>query len=224
MKRILLVLSVVLGFSLSGQAQFFSHPKWDYNWDLKAHEKGNIHFSYGYGQPRLDKKLFDYHKTELDFRVVGVGPFFWKVEHGLTRKLSVMLSASYILYKSDWKRLRPDPLYAPLELPFTYQTTLHDIAANLRLNYHLFVNKDWDIYIGGGAGYNYFKHKDETEYLPEDTTFNAHFKTPYPVSYEMSLGVRYFFLTRTAIYLEAGIGKALFQGGFVFKFRHRKRG
>jgi hypothetical protein len=40
----------------------------------------------------------------------------------------------------------------------------------------------------------------------------------------MTFGVRYFFLTRTAIYVEAGLGKALIQGGFVFKFRHRKRG
>jgi hypothetical protein len=66
--------------------------------------------------------------------------------------------------------------------------------------------------------------KDFTTYLPEDSTFKSQFKIPYPVSYEMSLGVRYFFLTRTAIYLEAGLGKALVQGGFVFKFRHRKRG
>jgi hypothetical protein len=40
----------------------------------------------------------------------------------------------------------------------------------------------------------------------------------------MTFGARYFFLTRTAIYLEVGMGKSIVQGGFVFKFRHRKRG
>ena len=103
---ILLMLSFVL--STQSKAQFFSIPGWDYNWDQKAHEKGQIHFSYGYGQPRLDKKLFDYQKDSTDFRVVGIGPFFWKAELGLSRKLSVLLSASYILYKADWTGQRYD--------------------------------------------------------------------------------------------------------------------
>ncbi len=218
---ILVMLSFVL--STQSKAQFFSIPGWDYNWDQKAHEKGQIHFSYGYGQPRLDKKLFDYQKDSTDFRVVGIGPFFWKAELGLSRKLSVLLSASYILYKADWTGIRNDS-YKKMDLPYKYGTKLNDISANLRLNYHLYVDKEWDIYIGGGAGYNYFSSKDFTTYTPEDSTFKSQFKLPYPVSYEMSFGIRYYFLTRTAIYLEAGMGKSLAQAGFVFKFRHRKRG
>ncbi len=218
---ILLMLSFVL--STQSKAQFFSIPGWDYTWDQKAHEKGQIHFSYGYGQPRLDKKLFDYQKDSTDFRVVGIGPFFWKAELGLSRKLSVLLSASYILYKADWTGQRYDD-YKKMDLPYKYGTKLHDISANLRLNYHLYVDKQWDIYIGGGAGYNYFSSKDFTTYTPDDTLYKSQFKLPYPVSYEMTFGIRYYFLTRTAIYLEAGMGKTLAQAGFVFKFRHRKRG
>jgi len=214
---------LVLGVSIQSQAQNYTIPGWDYNWDQKAHEKGQVHFSYGYGFPRTDKKLFDYQKDSTGFEVVGVGPFFWKAEHGLSRKLSVQVSAAYILYKSEWKRMRPDPKYG-FDLPFRYGTTAHDISANLRLNYHLFVNKEWDVYVGGGVGYNAFMSKDFTDYAPDDTIFKSQFKVPYPVSYEMSFGVRYFFLTRTAIYVEAGFGKSFVQGGFVFKFRHRKRG
>ena len=214
---------LLVGGFFQGKAQLFSIPSWDYYWDLKAHEKGQIHFNYGYGQPRLENKLFDYQKDSTDFRVVGIGPFFWRMEYGLSRKLSVSLSCAYILYKADWKRQRPDPLWG-FDLPFTYGTRLHDISANLRFNYHLFVNKEWDVYIGGGAGYNHFMNKDFTNYGPDDTLFKSQFKIPYPASYEMSLGVRYYFLTRTAIYLEAGFGKSLLQAGFTFKFRHRKRG
>lgn len=223
MKKLFLVVLLFTGLILQSNAQISSAPKWDYNWDIKAHEKGQIHFSYGFGAPRLDNKLFDLQKDSVSFRTVGIGPFFWKAEYGLTRKLSVALSSSYILYKADWSQQRPDPKWG-VDLPYTYGTTLHDIAANLRFNYHLFVNKEWDVYIGGGVGYNHFINKDFTEYTPDDSTFKSQFKLPYPVSYEMSFGVRYFFLTRTAIYLEAGIGKALVQGGFVFKFRHKKRG
>lgn len=223
MPRILLLCLILVGIHAKSDAQLFTIPKWDYYWDTKAHEKGQIHFQYGYGQPRLDKKLFDFHKNEKDFRVIGVGPFFWRTEYGLSRKLSVGISAAYILYNSDWKRDRPDVRWG-FDLPFKYGTQLHDISANLRFNYHLFVNKEWDVYVGGGAGYNHLIAKDYTEYTPDDTLFKSQFKIPFPVSYEMSFGVRYFFLTRTAIYVEAGIGKALVQGGFVFKFRHRKRG
>lgn len=223
MSKYILAFCLIFGLYGKGQAQFFKIPRWDYYWDLKSHEKGQIHFNYGYGQPRMDKKLFEYQKDSTDFRVVGIGPFFWRMEYGLSRKLSVALSCSWIMYKADWKRQRPDPKWG-FDLPFVYGTTAQDIAANLRFNYHFFVTKEWDLYVGGGAGYNYFTNKDFTTYGPDDTTFNAQFKIPYPIGYEMSMGVRYYFLTRTAIYLEAGIGKSLIQGGFTFKFRHRKRG
>jgi|694.fasta_scaffold02542_29 hypothetical protein len=222
MKRILLVVIVILSWSTSSNAQLFKIPRWDYYWDLKAHEKGQMHFFYGYGQPRLDKKLFDYHRNEEAFRVVGVGPFCFKFEYGLSRKLSVALTANYSRYKSDWLRRKPDPLFLDT-LAFRYGTTYNDLVLNLRFNYHLFVSRDLDVYLGGGAGYNYTSHSDFTNYGPEDTTFNARFKEPYMISGEMSLGVRYYFLTRNAIFLEVGYGKSIVQAGFVFKFRHRKR-
>ncbi len=208
---------------LSADAQLFSIPGWDYYWDTKAHDKGQIHLSVGYGQPRVENGLFKYQRDSMDFRVVGVGPFFGRLQYGLRRNLSVAISGGFIRYKSEWKRMRPDPLWG-YDLPFRYGTEAQDIWANIRLNYHLFVNKDWDIYVGGGLGYNQFTNKDFTSYGPDDTLFVSQFKVPYPVSYEMTFGARYFFLTRTAIYLEAGIGKSFVQGGFVFKFRHRKRG
>lgn len=223
MKKFSVTLILAILISLQGNAQLFSIPGWDYNWDQKAHEKGQIHFSYGYGQPRLDRKIFELQKDSTDFRVVGIGPFFWKAELGLSRKLSVLLSASYILYKSEWYEQRYDN-FKNIYLPYKFGTQMHDMSANLRFNYHMYVEKDWDIYIGGGAGYNYVNNKDFTTFAPEEKTFKSHFRLPYPVSYEMSVGFRYYFLTRTAIYLEAGIGKTLAQGGFVFKFRHRKRG
>ncbi len=222
MNRFLFVLLILLSCTKYSIAQNKGVPGWDYLWDQKAHEKGQIHFSYGYGYPRLDNRLFDYQKDSTNFAVVGIGPFYWKAEYGLSRKLSVMLSAGYILYKSEWNQLRPDPLYG-YDLPYRYGTTLHDISANLRFNYHLLVTKDVDFYVGGGVGYNYFINKDFTTYLPDDSTFKSQFKLPMPISYEMTLGLRYFFLNRTAIYIEAGMGKSILQAGFVFKFRHRKR-
>jgi hypothetical protein len=195
---------------------------WDYYYDMKAHEKGQIHFFYGYGGPRLDQKLFQYHKNEMDFRVVNVGPFIFKTEYGLSRKLSVALSTTYTLYKSDWNRKKLD-FFTGDSLLYQYKTTFHDISANLRLNYHLYVSPHLDVYIGGGTGYNYSWHKDTSQYYPKDSVFNAQFKNPPPISAECSIGAKYFFLTRNAFFVELGYGKSLVQAGFVFKFRQRKR-
>ena len=68
MKKFLLYTLLLLGFFGQANARKISIPSWDYYYDLKAHEKGQIHFFYGFGQPRLDYKLFDYHKNEADFR------------------------------------------------------------------------------------------------------------------------------------------------------------
>jgi hypothetical protein len=226
MKKILLITFVIIGFFYPSKAQLFSIPHWDYFYDTKAHEKGQIHFSYGYGAPILDKKLFDFHKNEQDFRVVNIGPLIFKLEYGLSRKLSVALSTNYIRYKSDWKQLKedPNPLHNGDTLQYTYGTTFHDLSTNLRFNYHLFVSRDIDVYLGGGAGYNSTSHVDFTNYYKKgDTVFNARFKEPYMISGELSVGFRYYFLTRNAFFIELGYGKSIAQAGFVFKFRHRKR-
>ena len=68
MNKFFLVLIVALGISAQSKAQFFSIPKWDYHWDQKAHEKGQVHFSYGYGQPRLDQNLFNIYDFPAEIR------------------------------------------------------------------------------------------------------------------------------------------------------------
>jgi hypothetical protein len=221
MKKVLLVLIVFFSNFQLVNAQRMSN--WDYYFDTKSFERHQILLSIGYGAPRLDNKLFDYHKNEEAFRVFGIGPFVAKAEYGLSRKLGIGLSTAYINYKSDWIRRRPDPLMPSDSLRYRYSTTYQDISVNLRLNYHILITKDIDVYLGGGVGYNKTKHNDSTNYYPDVPKFDAQFKDPYIISSEVSIGVRYYFLTRTAFFIELGYGKSVAQAGFVFKFRPHKR-
>lgn len=191
-------------------------------WDTKAHDKGQVHFSYGYGFPRLDDNLFKFHDNKNEFRVVGVGPFIFKGEYGVNRQLSVGFSAAYIKYTSDWSELRPDP-NNNRPLWYKFGTNLTDLSVMLRLNYHWITTPRSDFYMGGGIGYNRWQSEDFTTRTSEDSTFNSLFKEPGGLAAEITLGYRYYFRQRNALYIEAGYGKSIIQGGFVFKFRHRKR-
>ena len=218
-KLTLFLIFLFVGGLFANQARA---DRFSYFWDTKAHDRGQIHMSYGYGFPRLDDGKFKFNKDKNAYRVEGVGPFAFKVEYGLSRQLSIGLSATYIQYTSDWEELRFDP-YHQREIWFKYGTKLHDVSAMLRLNYHWIVTARSDFYVGGGMGYNYWKSEDFTTFTPEDTTFNSSFKNPGPFAAELTLGYRLYFRQRNAFYIEAGYGKSVIQAGFVFKFRHTKR-
>lgn len=196
--------------------------KFRYYWDTKSHDKGQLHFSYGYGFPRLDNRRFKLHKDENAYKVDGVGPFIFKAEYGLTRQLSIGLSATYVQYTSEWEQQRFSEFHQK-NLWFVYGTKVHDLAAMLRLNYHWVVTPRSDLYVGGGLGYNRWRSEDFTNFTPEDSTFNSFFKKPDPFAAEITLGYRYYFRQRNAVFIEAGYGKSIVQAGFVFKFLHRKR-
>ncbi len=221
-QKIMLLVFLISTFTkLEAKEMDKTNSLWNYYWDIKAHNKGQVHFSYGYGFPRTETKLLNYYKLQRNFEFKGVGPFMFKAEYGLHRNLSILLSCNYTQYNGSWDKDTFDARWNR-NLPFKYGTIIHDISANLRFNYHLLVTPRWDAYVGGGVGYNRMISKDYTTYTP-DTAFVSQFKAPFPASFEMTTGIRYFFLNRTAIYLEAGYAKSYVQGGFVFKFRHRKR-
>ncbi len=218
--RKLLLLFVLLAGVISTTNVYAD--RFDYFWDTKAHDRGQIHMSYGYGFPRLDNSRFDFHKDKNNFRVVGVGPFIFKAEYGLTRELSVGISATYIKYRSDWQELRFDDFHNR-DLWTTYGTVAEDLAIMLRFNYHYRVTPRSDLYIGGGMGYNMWTEEDVLPGRADDSTFNSFFKVPGATAAELTLGYRYYFRQRNAFYVEAGYGKSIVQAGFVFKFRHKNR-
>jgi hypothetical protein len=213
------ILTLLIFISVSSLAKA---QAWDLPWDLKAHDVGQLHGHVGFGAPRIDTKRFDKFSGEEAFNNVGAGPFFGRIEYGLSRKLSVSVGATYTNYKASWERSRPD-LNQGITLPFEYGTIVNNIAIMSRLYYHMYTSVRWDVYSTGGIGYDLYKSEDYTKYTPDAPTFKTYFKTPPAATFDAGVGFRYFFLNRTAFYMEGGYGKSYGQLGFIVKIAQPKR-
>ncbi len=189
---------------------------WDLPWDLKAHDIGQLHGHVGFGAPRVDNKHFDKLIGEYEFNSVGAGPFYGRLEYGLSRKLSVSLGATYTNYKASFSRDKLDA-NTGRTFPFEYGTIVNNIAITSRLFYHMYTSVRWDVYTTGGIGYDIYKSEDYTTYTPDAPTFTTYFKRPPAATFEGGVGFRYFFLNRTAFYMEGGYGKSYAQVGFIVK-------
>lgn len=215
MKQILALLTFLMfGTLANGQA-------WDLPWDLKAHDIGQIHGHVGFGVPRVQSKIFDKYDGENDFSSVGAGPFYGRLEYGLSRKLSVSLGVTYINYKASWSRDKLDA-NTGVTIPREYGVVVNNFAFMSKLYYHMYTSVRWDVYTCGGVGYDMWTSKDYTQYTL-DTTFQSYFKAPPALTFEAGLGFRYFFLNRTAFYMEAGYGKSYAQAGFIVKIAQPKK-
>jgi hypothetical protein len=233
MRKILLTFICICTITVANAQLSF-----DKHWDIKAHEKGQVHFKFGIAASyptwnndssllqlftnRIDRKVFDKYKDkEKRFDLYGTGPWYARFQYGFSRKLSAELGVTYVNYKAIWSRDKVDSSTF-VTLPFEYGVRVNNIAAMLRLNYHLFINTRWDVYIGGGLGYDIYRDVSYTKYGPEASTFNAYFTKPAPVTFESTLGLRYFFLNRTAWWLEVGYGKTYVSTGFAIKISQPK--
>ncbi len=232
MNKLLFLLTFIC-INLAAQAQVY----FDKHWDIKAHEQGQVHFRFGIGLPlptynsdsnlfmfktiRIGEDAFDkYKKQELGFDLYGSGPWYARFEYGFSRKFSAELGVTYINNKAIWTRMQIDPLTGA-KLPYEYGVSVNNISAIARVNYHIYIDTRWDWYIGGGLGYDYYGAKDFTKYAP-DTAYKAYFTKPAPVTFEAAMGARYFFLSRTAWYIEAGYGKTYVNTGVVVKVSQPK--
>jgi hypothetical protein len=216
MKQILILLTFIVS-NIVAKAQ-----AWDLPWDLKAHDIGQLHGHVGFGAPRVDTKHFDKFDGEYDFNSVGAGPFYGRLEYGLSRKLSVSVGVTYTNYKASWSRDRPD-LNFGITSPFEYGVVVNNLAFLSKLYYHMYTNVRWDVYTTCGVGYDTYKSSDYTTYTPDSATFKSYFKAPPAATVEAGVGFRYFFLNRTAFYMEAGYGKSYGQVGFIVKIAQPKR-
>jgi hypothetical protein len=209
---------------LASYAQFASaQGAWDILQDIKAHDRGQINFQLGYGvPPAIDNEYFSKFQGEVNYKLNYSGPVYARLEVGLNRKFSFALGATYTNWRANWDRNRVDTSTAAL-VPYRFGTDANQIVAMGQLYYHMYVNPRWDVYVTGGMGYQIFNHKDYTTYNQEAGTFTTFFKEPYWPAYTGGIGFRHYFLTRTAIYAEAGYGKSYGQVGFIVKLIQPKK-
>lgn len=221
------LLSSFLGFSQG----------WGYNWDIKAHDKGQFKFQMGVGVQRTENKYwfykasqlfdnsdwpesgndnnFEVYLNQLAFRLRSTGPYVARFEYGLNRTLSVSLGAAYTRYSATWNKGVSDNTTGTIQ-QVQYGVNVDDVGIVSRLNYHPIVTTHWDVYLSGGIGYNLWMINDFTANT-KDTVYNSFFKEGAPVYFDCGMGARYYFRRRSAIYAEAGYGKSFMNVGFMLK-------
>lgn len=161
--------------------------------------------SLGYGFPNLIGSYFKKYKSYSGFIARSEGPFFGKLEFSIAEKMSLGVCAD--IDKVTIQYNDPNLVYGG---NIWRECTSFGILA--RFNYHFFDSDDFDPYLGAGVGYRYHDF-DISNYSNPDIiqSFGG-------IGFEITAGIRYFFMDNIAFYAEAGYAKAPFQGGVVFKF------
>ncbi len=189
---------------------------------LKGHSRGGGAYgvgqsivSIGYGYNVINGFLGAY-ASESGASFSSFGPLCLKYEYGVTEKIGIGGTFTYSSGSVSWPIQDINPNTGN---PETYQGTekLTWLSVMVRANYH-FVNTDkLDVYAGIGVGYNSLKFS-YSDNDPNDA--GSAFVTPnfLPVSYEGSIGLRYYFTPNIGVYGEVGYGVAYIQAGLAIKF------
>lgn len=173
-----------------------------------AFGEGKFIAAVGYGA--LPLGLF--YKTVLnnyvDVNSSYLGPIFFKMEYGITDKVSMGLNINYSKFKAsfatdDTKKYTGD---------FSYNSP----SVILRSNFHFGTSEKLDPYWGVGLGYrrHTISYKDNDPNTVDEGLFNI----PFGFTFEAGIGLRYFFTPNLGAYVEAGITRTPIQLGVVGSF------
>ncbi len=188
--------------------------------------KDNITFSVGYGAPSIVRTYLKLKNAHADFKIVGWGPYMFKVDYMLRNKWSIGLNFTYNFSRISWMDDGYDTVIHG-KRPYEYGIEAEDFSLTCRANYHFIRNKKMDVYAGLGAGYGKITLGTYTE-APLNQ-FSVGYAFPRPLSVETTIGIRYYIIKNIAIYSELGMGKSwilfkkyfipesIIQGGIHFK-------
>ncbi len=183
-----------------------------------AFDQGVSVISLGYGFPNLNKSVFKVYKSYLGYKVEGSGPFHAKFEYGITESLGIGLSINTVNAKASWKDTYEEfdtVTFQYVEKEYTEGFKYFSLAANIRLNYHFVTNENLDVYAGLGLGYNNAKYEYFSDY---ELSPVLSLSSIFPLGFEITAGLRYYFTPNIGIYVESGLAKSAFQGGLAIKF------
>ncbi|MEN9344610.1 MAG: hypothetical protein RLZZ60_79 [Bacteroidota bacterium] len=197
-KRLFGLLCIVLTFNLNAQ--------------------NKVNYSIGVGFPNLPKTFFNYLSRETNFKAKGIGPFHLKVEKNIKPWLGAGISLNYAQYDITYDRQMQDTNTGAIIMN---QISLvnSNLAVNARVNLHFIQAKDnqpHELYWGLGMGYKFGHLKFTARY----SAFLPSLKLPSisRLAIESTLGYRYHFNEKSAIYAELGFAKSLLQLGYNWRF------
>jgi len=169
-------------------------------------DDGNLVFCAGYGTPNLMSAVFTTFKKYGDYTGSSFGPLHIKFEYFLSDEFGIGISSNIASSQSTWVFVFDSNSYKE---SLNYNST----SFNVRFNYHFYSEGRLDIFAGGGLGYRFSNSK----FTSEDPKRKLSFSLPnyFPVGFEATCGIRYFFNDNIGIYAEVGIAKSIIQAGIA---------
>jgi len=189
--------------------------------------KGNMTISAAYGFPSIIRGFLKLKTTRSEYKIYGVGPLMFKFDYMIGNKWSIGLNGAYNFSRISWMDDGYDTTIHG-NRPYEYGIEAEEISATVRGNYHFKRTSKLDAYAGIGMGYGRLSLGTYTE-APLNQ-FSVGYSLPKPLSFEGTVGCRYYVLKNIGIYGEFGLGKswllfkkyflpeAIIQAGLNIKF------
>jgi opacity protein-like surface antigen len=218
MKKILLTISYLL---------FITCPTIAQEKPPLAIQKGQFTISAGYGAPSIIRSFLKINNKNKQYEIMGYGPSMLKTDYMLTNKWSVGLNFSYSFSRLSWMDYGWDSTIKASR-PYEYGVEAEEFSLLIRSNYHFYNKKKIDAYVGAGFGLGRIYLGTYT--LAPQNQFSVGYSIPRPISFESTVGMRYYFTKHIGIYTEVGLGKSwllfnkyfipesIIQGGINVKF------
>ena len=171
--------------------------------------KNLIFVGFGFPAPSTIQKDFDQYKDFYDYKFKNYGTVVLKYEHGLQKYFGVGINLEYsdasVSYKYD-----DTPT---LRYEVNDNTMIFGVFG--RLNAHLPIGDNFDIYGGAGLGYLYrIDNYSDTKY----NSTSSQKSSIFDFDYQLTLGARYMVKKNFGVFGEIGRATTLAQLGIAFGF------
>jgi len=180
--------------------------------NAQAFTKGSTTVTGGYGLGSFLGSLRHDLNANTIMSQSSLGPYYLKVDKGITNHLSFGLSSSLMRNQFTVQPGLATTGGSDAVNATKVQLERWAYSAVGRLNYHFAKSKKFDPYFGAGIGYRSANwsvdnpdYKDLTRVIPNT-----------PIAFEFGIGARYYILPGLGVYGEFGGSKSLLQGGLIY--------
>jgi hypothetical protein len=182
--------------------------------DKTTSKKGQVIISLGYGAPSIVRTFLKRNNKDKTYKIIGYGPYMLKAHCMLNTKLSIGLNFSYSFSRLSWMDDGWDSTIKA-KRPYEYGVEAEEFSGLIRTNYHFYNKNKIDAYCGLGIGYGRIYLGTYT--LAPQNQFSVAYSVPKPISFEGTIGMRYYFTKHIGIHSEIGLGKSwlLFKKYFI---------
>ncbi len=171
--------------------------------DAQVFQEGSNALYVGYGFGTFLSGLSSNFDQFGDVKYKGMGPIYFKYEHGVSDRIGMGVNVAYATNQWDYTYRSDSSTYKQ-----TTKRSTYSILA--RFNYHFGNSDKFDPYLGMGLGYRNAKWTVEDN-GPDNS--GVELKSLMPFGMELTIGARYLVSPNFGFYAEVGAAKSVAQVG-----------